>query len=214
MIVKERRVDLRSAFAGGVVAALLVIAAPAIADVGEAVLAGRFNVTDAKTTLSGDVAADSTLKVANASSDGSGITIQVATGNAPLVVNSGKRVKRLNADKLDGYDAAAFALRGETGLFAAGQIRADGTIRSATANVIGVTTPITGAYCIAFANATTPDRLEMAVVGQAGADEIAAFPKATNGESANASCPAGTLQVEINDAAGTLIEARFSFVVP
>ncbi len=208
------RIELRSAFLGGLIAALLVTAAPAIADVGDALLAGKFNTVDKKTTISGSAAGDSMFKVANQAGDGTGITVQVEPGNPPFVVDSAKRVKKLNADKLDGHHADDFVMVGDVGVFAAAQIRSDGSIRNGTDRVVAVTTPITGAYCIEFSESASQTRLESAVVGQAGSSEVDAFPKVTNGQAGNAVCPSGNLHIEINDVDGTLVAARFSFIVP
>ncbi len=103
------RFDWRAAFIGGVVAALLVATAPVVADTGDPVLVGRFNTGDSKTTLSASVAGDSALKVANTAGNGTGITVQVDPGQAPFVVNSTKRVKKLNADRVDGLSSEHIA---------------------------------------------------------------------------------------------------------
>ncbi len=114
------RFDWRAAFVGGVVVALLVATAPVVADTGDSVLIGRFNTGDRKTTLTASVAGDSALKVANTAGNGSGITVQVSSGQAPFVVNSSKRVKKLNADRVDGLSSEHLApkvltAKGESG---------------------------------------------------------------------------------------------------
>jgi len=207
------RVDLRNAFAGGLIAALLVTAAPAIADVGDALLAGKFNTVDQKTTVSGDAAGDSMFKIANGAGDGSGLTVQVEPGNAPIVVNSARRVRKLNADKLDGFHADRFVMDGEVAAAAHGQIREDGSIRNASANVTGVTKPGTGQYCVELSEQFAQVRLESTVVGLAGGSTSALFARLTNGQDAFV-CGQGNLVIQVTDAAGTPTDGRFSFIVP
>lgn len=214
MTKNARRIDRRSAFLGGLVAALIVSAVPAIADVGDALLAGKFNAVDRKTAISGTAAGDSMLKIANTAAVGGGVTIQVESGNPPLVVNTAKRVKRLNADKVDGHDASEFVLDGGLGVFAAAQIRADATIRNSTDRVLAVTSPTTGAYCIEFSEPIAQNRLESAVVGLAGGSIQVAFPRIVNGQAAATACPGGTLHVEVTDVDRSLVDARFSIIVP
>ncbi len=101
--------SLRRAAPALVVAALLVVvSAPVIADVGDPVLQGRFNQVDRKTTLAGSVSGDAMLKVANLAADGTGLNIQVERGNPPMKVNTQKKVKKLNADRLDGLSSEDF----------------------------------------------------------------------------------------------------------
>ena len=100
----ESRFHLRSALAGGIVAALLVSAIPAVASTIVAVMAGEINDVDVRTGLRGNVDT-ANLTLDNTNPDGSGLSISVEKGNAPLEVNSPKRVKKLNADKVDGRHA-------------------------------------------------------------------------------------------------------------
>ena len=213
MARSESRVDIRSAFLGGLAAALLVTAAPAIADVGDALLAGRFNTVDKKTTISGEAPDDAMFKIANGAANGSGITIQVEPGNPPLTVDSAKRVKRLNADKVDGHHADEFLLDGELSAAAHGQIRSNGTIRSGSSNVIDVTKPGVGQYCVALADLIAQPRLEGTVVGLAGSATTAQFVRLTNGQQPFV-CPSGNLVIQVTDQNGAPVDGRFSFVVP
>ena len=103
------RFDWRAAFAGGIVVALLVATAPVVADVGDPVLVGRYNQGDQRTTLTGTVSGDSALRVVNNATDGTGINVRVASGQAPFVVNSGQKVRKLNADRVDGLSSEHLA---------------------------------------------------------------------------------------------------------
>ncbi|MDJ0961555.1 MAG: hypothetical protein QNJ88_12930 [Acidimicrobiia bacterium] len=105
MIRTRPNFDWRAAFVGGVVVALLVATAPVVADIGDPVLIGRYNQGDQRTTLTGTVSGDSALRVVNKATDGTGITVRVAPGQAPFVVNSSQKVRKLNADRVDGLSS-------------------------------------------------------------------------------------------------------------
>jgi len=98
----------RSVFVGAVLGAVLVASFPVVADVGDAVLAGRNNRADQRTSLKS--AADTpTLRLVNSSGSGVGLSLIVKPGAAPMKVNSSRRVDNLNADLLDGKSSSHFA---------------------------------------------------------------------------------------------------------
>ena len=99
----------RSVLAGLVAGAMLMGAVPSVAAVGDAVLQGRSNKVDRRTTIRGDAGTSATLLLINDSTAGSGLAVRVASGNAPLRVNSRTRVDNLNADLLDGRSGSEFA---------------------------------------------------------------------------------------------------------
>ena len=99
------------------------------------------------------------------------------------------------------------------GVFAYGQVRPDGALRSSSANVAQVTRVETGKYCVTFSNAPASDKeLEGAVASLAGDESSgAAFVRVVNGQG-NFVCTG--LAIGATDAAGVYVDARFSFVVP
>ena len=70
---------------------------------------GVTNAVDAVTSLVGTVAGPS-LRITNNSTDSAAtaLNLQVEAGKAPMKVNSGTKVTKLNADRVDGLDASAF----------------------------------------------------------------------------------------------------------
>lgn len=98
----------RSVFLGAVLGVLLVASVPVVADVGDAVLAGRNNRADQRTSLKSAARAP-TLRLINASGSGVGLSLVVQPGAAPLKVNSSRKVDNLNADLLDGRSSSHFA---------------------------------------------------------------------------------------------------------
>ena len=67
--------------------------------------------TGTKTTsLTANKVAGAGLQITdtNAGKSATALSLNVAKGNAPLTVNSGTKVKQLNADKLDGIDSSGF----------------------------------------------------------------------------------------------------------
>lgn len=113
MTKRERaagRSNIRSALIGGLVAAVVVTAAPVVADVAAALQLGENNLATRRTTLR--AASDSaTLRVINTDTGGTALNLRVEPGNPPLRVGSRTRVKNLNADLLDGKTSAAFMRR-------------------------------------------------------------------------------------------------------
>jgi len=99
---------LRSALAGGVVAALLVTAVPAAsAAVSDALRLGTVNFSRGRTTTLVGRGDSAVLKIVNRGG-GTALNLRVADDVPPLRVNSTSRVRRLNADLLDGEHATAF----------------------------------------------------------------------------------------------------------
>lgn len=84
-------------------------AVPSVAAVGEAVLQGRSNEVDRRTTIRGDAGSSATMLLVNESRTGAGLAVRVPQGAAPLRVNSRARVDNLNADLLDGRSGSEFA---------------------------------------------------------------------------------------------------------
>lgn len=111
MIHERRRVRWGGLFAGLMAGVLLASAVPVIADIGEPVLQGAVNVVDKRTTLTGSDGGDAMLLVTNKAPNGSGIEVRVQDGRPPFVVNSRARVRKLNADRLDGRSSGAFLLK-------------------------------------------------------------------------------------------------------
>lgn len=209
----NKRIHFRSAFIGGLVAALTVMALPAVAaEVAAALQLGQSNTANARTTLKGDVGS-ANLRIVNTDPDGSPLSLVSQPGEPPLKVNRKAKVKNLNADRVDGHHADDFVLAGDVAVAAHGHIRESGSIRNASANVSGVTKPGTGQYCIAFADTIAQERLESTVVGLAGGSPTVRFARMTNGQQPF-TCPAGNLVIQVTDVNGSLADGRFSFMVP
>lgn len=95
----------RQGLVGGLLAVLLTSALPAVAaQVGDALQLGKGNQVDARTTLVGNDPSQS-LRIFNNDPSGEALRLHVEPGNPPMVVNSGRRVARLNADRVDNYQA-------------------------------------------------------------------------------------------------------------
>ncbi len=101
-------------FGGAVVTLALVFgaASTALGANGGNFILGQNNAATALTRLTGNVNG-STLQVANTNpgADDSALTLSVPDGEAPMVVSSDAKVKRLNADKIDGEDSAGYLSR-------------------------------------------------------------------------------------------------------
>lgn len=89
-------------FAAGAIFALVVGSGTAFAATGGKFILGQSNTAGATSTLT--------------NKNGTALALNSRAGTAPLKVNSGTKVARLNADSLDGKDSAAFAsVSGKTG---------------------------------------------------------------------------------------------------
>ncbi|NND02846.1 MAG: hypothetical protein HKN91_08665 [Acidimicrobiia bacterium] len=110
------RVNWRSLFVGLAVGAMVFAAIPVVAGVGDPVSQGKINRVNKRTVLQGNT--QSTLRLVNTNKDGTALVLSVEPGNAPLKVNSKKKVVDLNADLLDGRSSSFFmgrqALPGQT----------------------------------------------------------------------------------------------------
>lgn len=96
----------KSVLVGLVVGAMLFATVPVVAGVGDAVLQGKNNTVQQRTTIKGKSVA--TLRLTNARKNGTALVLNVEAGNPPLKVNSRKVVEDLNADLLDGRTASYF----------------------------------------------------------------------------------------------------------
>ena len=113
-------------------------------------------------------------------------------GKPPIVVNSSAgKAKGLNADKLDGHDSTYFSAR------AYGLVI--GTSVSRSKNVVSVTSPFSGVFCITVEPFINPATTGMVVIPDYHYDDTT---YATNGatsfveyDSFAPNCPAGTFQV-------------------
>ena len=83
---------------------------------GNFILGSLNNTATAITKLTGTVGGGPTLRVSNPSTTigSTALDLQVATGKAPMKVNSPTKVTNLNADKLDGKEESAFLGKTET----------------------------------------------------------------------------------------------------
>jgi len=90
--------------------AVLFMAAPSVAEVADALLLNRKNESIERTTVAGPVDRG-VLRLRNTADEGVALVLRVEPGNPPLRVTSDTKVKRLNADLLDGRSAGAFLLK-------------------------------------------------------------------------------------------------------
>jgi hypothetical protein len=83
---------------------------------GNFILGSLNNTATAITKLTGTVGGGPALQVSNPSTatGSTALDLQVATGKAPMKVNSGTKVSNLNADKLDGKDSTALGVTMKT----------------------------------------------------------------------------------------------------
>lgn len=99
MVERIRRLPRGSILVGLFTLTILAAAVPVIADIGDPMILGQANSANHRTTLSGAAADDAVLRIRNTAADGTGIQIIVEKGQAPLKVNTSKKVRNLNADK-------------------------------------------------------------------------------------------------------------------
>ncbi len=131
----DKRIHMRSAFIGGLVAALTMMALPAVAsEVAAALQLGQSNTASTKTTLRGAVGS-SNLRIVNTDPDGSPLSLVAEPGNPPLKVNTSKKVANLNADRVDGLSAHQLIRVAHT----ATDNVDDGIFSAGAANVLTVT---------------------------------------------------------------------------
>jgi hypothetical protein len=143
---------LRSALLGGLVAAVIVSALPALAaQVGDALSLGEANRVNGRTTLRGRALANlMIISEAGGDTNGTALDLRVKPGNPPMRVNSSELVESLNSDVLDGKHAAGFVGSSQV-LFAsvssAGGLVGNGNALSAARNA-------TGDYKVVFGRST------------------------------------------------------------
>src|SRR5215217_8071299 len=89
---------------------------------GNFILGSLNNTATAITKLTGTVGGGPALQVSNPSTvtGSTALDLQVATGKAPMKVNSSTKVTNLNADKVDGKDAPLWAVINANGTTARG----------------------------------------------------------------------------------------------
>ncbi len=100
----------RRVLIGLVIFMLVVAAAPSVAEVADSLLLNRKNESVERTTLAGPVDRG-VLRLRNTGDGGVALVLRVEPGNPPMRVTSETKVKRLNADLLDGRSAGAFLLK-------------------------------------------------------------------------------------------------------
>src|SRR5215218_11015193 len=78
---------------------------------GNFILGSLNNTATAITKLTGTIGGGPALRVSNPSTatGSTALDLQVATGKAPMKVNSSTKVTNLNADAVDGKDSSTFA---------------------------------------------------------------------------------------------------------
>lgn len=94
---------------GMLLGAALVAGAPAEAGAGDAVILGVKNTSAEMTKVK--ATGRRTLKIINTTGKGIPLILWSAEDRPPMKVNSTARVRRLNADRLDGWHAAALGAR-------------------------------------------------------------------------------------------------------
>jgi hypothetical protein len=105
---------IRFALAGALAGGLIVLAVPSVAGPGDPLVMGSRNFSFLTSEVVGKIAGAPNLIVRNTAEEGTALQLKVAKGNPPLEVSSNVIVKRLNADRVDGWHAnhlsrAAFA---------------------------------------------------------------------------------------------------------
>jgi hypothetical protein len=105
---------------------------------GNFILGSLNNTATAITKLTGTVGGGPALQVSNPSTatGSTALDLQVATGKAPMKVNSQTKVTNLNADKLDGKDSTAFGPASRVPMWVVAN--ADGTIARKSPGVVSV----------------------------------------------------------------------------
>jgi hypothetical protein len=147
-----RRVHLRSAFLGGLIAALVVSALPAVAaQVGDALRLGESNRVNAQTILRGRAISNLTIiSDARGDTNGTALDLRVREGNAPMRVNSSDLVAGFNADLLDGKQSTDFIGTGQV-LF--GSVKSSGELYG-NGNAVSAVRNAQGDYEVVFGRST------------------------------------------------------------
>jgi len=89
---------------------LIAAAMPSVAAIADALLLNGKNVSVRRTTVAGPVERG-VLRLRNTAEDGVALVLRVEPGNPPLRVTSDTKIRRLNADLLDGRSAGAFLVK-------------------------------------------------------------------------------------------------------
>lgn len=112
--MSKRMTNLNPSMAVSLVALVISLGGASIAATGGNFILGQSNTADARTTLTSNVAGAQALRIVNtdAGPNSSALALTTASTRPPFVLNSRVRVANLNADLLDGLDAAAFARTG------------------------------------------------------------------------------------------------------
>jgi hypothetical protein len=113
---------------------------------GNFILGSLNNTATAITKLTGTVGGGPALQVSNSSTTtgATALDLQVATGKAPMKVNSQTKVTNLNADKLDGQDSTTI------GKEKWAVVNADGSLVRGRGNPTVSHPPLSGDYFVKF----------------------------------------------------------------
>jgi hypothetical protein len=113
---------------------------------GNFILGSLNNTATAITKLTGTVGGGPALQVSNPSTNtgSTALDLQVATGKAPMKVNSSTKVTNLNADKLDGQDSSTI------GQEKWAVVNADGSLVRGRGNPTVSHPPSSGVYYVKF----------------------------------------------------------------
>ena len=141
------------------------------------ILGSLNNTATAITKLTGTVGGGPALQVSNPSTatGSTALDLQVATGKAPMKVNSQTKVTNLNADQLDGKDSTAFGPASRVPMWVVAN--ADGTIARKSPGVVSVSKlSLAGWYRVTF----NRDVSQCAFAATAYAHQGSAFATAGN----------------------------------
>jgi hypothetical protein len=126
----------------GYIALFFALGGTTYAATGGNFILGKQNSADATTSLSSTGTGPALKATGNATALG----LNVPTGHPPFTVNSGAKVTKLNADKLDGIDSTGFLSRSNVKW---ARVELDGTV-DADSGVTGVTHTGQGGYTVTF----------------------------------------------------------------
>jgi len=117
---------------------------------GNFILGSLNNTATAITKLTGTVGGGPALRVSNPSTatGSTALDLQVATGKAPMKVNSSAKVANLNADNLDGKDSSAFGPASRVPMWVI--VNWDGTIARKSPEVVSASKTAVGTYDVTF----------------------------------------------------------------
>jgi hypothetical protein len=104
MRLRQKAGMLASGIVGGLVAAIVLMALPAMGVTGGSFVLGRQNTAENRTALKG-ATETANLRVEN-TADKPALSLATSEDAPPMAVNSKKKVTNLNADTVDGLDSA------------------------------------------------------------------------------------------------------------